>query len=62
MIRTIEMMDKPDYEYELTIVMPDAELCRRCTKKLNKEQVIKWIEGMKDFMERIDSIYNGNDQ
>jgi len=65
MIRTIEMMDKPDYEYELTLVMPDAELYTRCIKKLNKEQVISWIEGMKEFMERINyiaAVFNGNDQ
>ncbi len=55
MIRTIEMMDKPDFEYELTIVMPDVELCRRCTQKLNKEQVIKCIE---DIANGITAIIN----
>jgi len=59
MIRTIEMMDKPDYEYELTLVMPDAELCRRCTKKLNKEEV---IETIKIFAEGITAVENGNDE
>ncbi len=59
MIRTIEMMDKPDFEYEFTIVMPDVELCRRCTKKLNKEEVIKCIECI---AETITAVENGNDE
>ncbi len=49
----------PDFEYEFTIVMPDVELCRRCTKKLNKEEVIKCIECI---AETITAVENGNDE